>query len=70
MANRAAMTTSTLTFADDDTLQVARPPRLPRAIPPRRLDEMDLDPPSGPVPAEVLAYFEDAVTRQELRHSR
>jgi hypothetical protein len=63
------MTTSTLAFADDDTLQVARPPRLPRAIPPRRLDEMDLDPPSGPVPAEVLAYFESALAREERRHS-
>jgi hypothetical protein len=65
------MTTSAsaLSFADDDTLQVARPPRLPRAIPPRRLDEMDLDPPSGPVPAEVLAYFEAAVEREGLRRS-
>ena len=63
------MTTSAsaISFADDDTLQVARPPRLPHAIPPRRLDEMDLDPPSGPVPAEVLAYFERAVEREGLR---
>jgi hypothetical protein len=68
-ANRGAMTTSTISFADADTLQVARPPRLPRAIPPRRLDEMDLDPPPGPVPAEVLAYFEAAVAREELRGS-
>jgi hypothetical protein len=65
------MTTSATaaSFADDDTLRVARPPRLPRAIPPRRLDEMDLDPPSGPVPAEVLAYFEGAVEREALRRS-
>jgi hypothetical protein len=65
------MTTSAsaISFADDDTLQVARPPRLPRAIPPRRLDEMDLDPPSGPVPSEVLAYFEAAVQREGLRRS-
>jgi hypothetical protein len=64
------MTTSAaaIAFADDDTLQVARPARLPRAIPPRRLDEMDLDPPSGPVPPEVLAYFEAAVTRESLRN--
>jgi hypothetical protein len=61
------MTTSALSTYDDDTLKVARPPRLPLAIPPRRLDEMDLDPPSGPVPAEVLAYFEAAVAREGLR---
>lgn len=61
------MTTSALSAIDDDTLQVARPPRLPQAIAPRRLDEMDLDPPSGPVPAEVLAYFEAAVAREGLR---
>ena len=64
------MTTSSLAFAEDDTLQVARPARLPRAIPPRRLDEMDLDPPSGPVSAEVLAYFEAAVEREGQRRSR
>jgi hypothetical protein len=64
------MTTSSLAFAEDDTLQVARPPRLPRGIPPRRLDEMDLDPPSGPVPAEVLAYFEAAVEREGQRRPR
>lgn len=61
------MTTAAIAFAEDDTLQVARPARLPRAIPPRRLDEMDLDPPSGPVPPEVLAYFEAAVMREGLR---
>jgi hypothetical protein len=64
------MTTSSIAFAEDDTLQVARPPRLPRAIPPRRLDEMDLDPPSGPVPAKVLAYFEAAVEREGQRRPR
>lgn len=63
------MTTNALSIADDDTLQVARPPRLPQPIPPRRLDEMDLDPPSGPVPAEVLAYFEAAVMREGLRQA-
>ena len=68
--NDRPMTTSSLAIADADTLQVARPARLPRAIPPRRLDEMDLDPPSGPVPPEVLAYFEAAVEREGLRSAR
>jgi hypothetical protein len=63
------MTTSTLPGADDDTLQVARPAPRARSGPPRRLDQMDLDPPSGPVPAEVLAYFEAAVEREGLRRS-
>lgn len=61
------MTTSALPTFDDDTLQVARPPRMPQPIAPRRLDEMDLDPPSGPVPAEVLAYFEAALDREAMR---
>ena len=60
------MTTSTLPTADDDTLKVSRA-RSTRTGAPRRLDEMDLDPPSGPVPAEVLAYFEAAVAREGLR---
>ena len=33
----------------------------------RRLDEMDLDPPEGPVPADVIAHFSDAVARQAAR---
>jgi hypothetical protein len=60
------MTTSSLP-ADDDTLRVARPGRPARNGPPRRLHEMDLDPPAGPVPPEVLAYFEAAVLREGLR---
>ena len=63
------MTSSTLSpHPDGDTLQVARPaPADPPA--PRRLDELDLDPPSGPVPAEVLAYFEAAVEREWRRRA-
>lgn len=61
------MTTQTLHHdADGDTLQVTRPAAL--ATGPRRLAEMDLDPPDGPVPADVLAYFERAVARE--RESR
>ena len=59
-------------FAEDDTLQVARPALSPsepdvtaRRSP--RLAEMDLDPPSGPVPSEVLAYFEAALAREGER---
>jgi hypothetical protein len=53
--------------ADDDTQQVSR-----QAVPdstPRRLAEMDLEPPSGPVPADVLAYFEAAVAREGRRRA-
>ena len=62
------MTTHAIPFhADDDTLQVSRP-ALSDATP-RRLSEMDLDPPSGPVPADVLAYFEAAVEREGRRRA-
>lgn len=63
------MTTQTLPHhADDDTLQVARPAGfLGSSGPARRLAEMDLDPPSGPVPADVLAYFERAVAGEARR---
>ena len=65
------MTTHALTLPnDEDTQRVARPVAVDEQLPPRRLDEMDLDPPSGPVPPEVLAYFEAAVTREGLRESR
>jgi hypothetical protein len=61
------MTTQTISHhADDDTLQVSRPASSASA--PRRLAEMDLNPPAGPVPADVLAYFEAAVARE--RHRR
>jgi hypothetical protein len=65
------MTTQTLAHAaDDDTLQVSRPADLRSpAAPPRRLAEMDLDPPPGPVPADVLAYFEQAVAREGRRRA-
>ena len=33
----------------------------------RRLDEMDLDPPEGPVPDDVIARFSEAVARQAAR---
>jgi hypothetical protein len=63
------MTTQTLPHsADDDTQQVARPAGLGGlAGTARRLAEMDLDPPSGPVPADVLAYFERAVAGEARR---
>ncbi len=65
------MTPQTISHtADDDTLQVARPATLNvPAGPPRRLAEMDLDPPSGPVPADVLAYFERALDRERGRRA-
>ena len=67
-ANDRGMTTSAL--ADDDTLRVARPALSTRRTgPTRRLDEMDLNPPSGPVPADVLAYFEAAVDREGQRQA-
>ena len=46
---------------DGDTLRVFREP------PPPRLADMDLRPPAGPVPADVIAYFETAVARQAER---
>jgi hypothetical protein len=63
------MTTQTLPHsADDDTLQVTRPAGLgDPAGRARRLAEMDLDPPSGPVPADVLAYFERAIAGEARR---
>ena len=62
------MTTQTIDLnADSDTLQVNRPAMNVNV--PRRLSEMDLDPPSGPVPAEVLAYFESALEREGRRRA-
>jgi hypothetical protein len=63
------MTTQTIDLnADSDTLQVNRP--VMNSSPSRRrLSEMDLDPPSGPVPAEVLAYFESALEREGRRRA-
>ena len=61
------MTTQTIDLnSDSDTLQVNRPVTNP-GVSRRRLSEMDLDPPSGPVPAEVLAYFEAALEREGRR---
>ncbi|WP_217915016.1 hypothetical protein [Miltoncostaea marina] len=68
---------STHTFldhADGDTLRVSRPAPAPAPAParpasPRRLAEMDLDPPPGPVPADVLAYFERAVENERRRQA-
>lgn len=62
------MTTQTFSHpADDDTQQVSRQAMYDSI--PRRLAEMDLDPPSGPVPADVLAYFERAVEREGRRRA-
>ncbi len=64
------MTTNALTLPnDEDTQRVARPQTAEDLLPPRRLAEMDLDPPSGPVPAEVLAYFERAVDGERRRRA-
>lgn len=61
------MTTQTIDHNDEDTLQVTRPSALER--PTVRLRDMDLDPPSGPVPSDVLAYFEAAVEREGRRRA-
>lgn len=62
------MTTQTISpHAGDDTLRVPR--SAPSGSSPRRLNEMDLDPPSGPVPADVLAYFEAALEREGRRRA-
>ena len=69
------MSTHTLIdHADGDTLRVSRPAPAQPAAPARRaasrrLAEMDLDPPAGPVPADVLAYFERAVEGERRRHA-
>jgi len=64
------MTTHALTLPnDEDTQRVARPVAADEQFPPRRLAEMDLDPPSGPVPADVLAYFERAVDGERRRRA-
>jgi hypothetical protein len=61
------MSTQTIDHNDEDTLQVTRPAALER--PTVRLRDMDLDPPSGPVPSDVLAYFEAAVEREGRRRA-
>ncbi|MGE0026386.1 MAG: hypothetical protein AB7O78_11450 [Thermoleophilia bacterium] len=68
------MTTTALTLPnDEDTQRVARPlpadDQADERLAPRRLAEMDLDPPSGPVPADVLAYFERAVDGERRRQA-
>ena len=65
------MTTHALALPnDEDTQQVARPEAADeRPSGARRLAEMDLDPPTGPVPAEVLAYFEQALDRERGRRA-
>ena len=57
---------------DEDTQRVARPATAAPAgpLPRSRLDQMDLDPPDGPVPEEVLTYFELAVAREAARERR
>ena len=62
--------TTTLTLPnDEDTQRVARPMPVGPAPAPRRLAEMALEPPSGPVPADVLAYFERAVDGERRRNA-
>ena len=64
------MTTHALTLPnDEDTQRVARPLAAEEPLAPRRLAEMGLDPPSGPVPADVLAYFERAVDGERRRRA-
>lgn len=72
------MTTHALTHSDEDTMRVARPvpsyrTAVPRSEPLRprrpRLGDLDLDPPAGPVPGDVLAYFEAALARQNEREA-
>lgn len=65
------MTTHALTLPnDEDTQRVARPPAIDdESFRSPRLADMDLDPPSGPVPAEVLAYFERAVAGERRRRA-
>lgn len=75
MANHVPMSTHAIDLTNEDTMRVARqaaprPRFVPAPPPPRRLADMDLDPPEGPVPADVLAYFEDAVDRERRRASR
>lgn len=54
-------------LADDDTMRVVRPPAPQN--PSGRLSQMDLEPPAGPVPASVLAYFEAALDREDRRRA-
>lgn len=64
------MTTHAFTLPnDEDTQRVARPVAADERPQARRLAEMDLDPPTGPVPAEVLAYFEQALDRERGRRA-
>jgi hypothetical protein len=55
------MSTGLAVHPDEDTQRVRRPPRL---------RELDLEPPPGPVPADVVAYFEAALARQAERERR
>lgn len=65
------MSTHAYRLTDEDTQPVARPAPLIVAerfrAPARRLADMDLDPPEGPVPADVIAYFEAANDRERER---
>ena len=66
------MTTHAISLpGDEDTQQVARPATVADERPSAalRLDQMDLDPPTGPVPADVLAYFERALARESSRRA-
>jgi hypothetical protein len=65
------MSTNAAAISDEDTQAVPRP--APRIVaerfraPARRLADMDLDPPEGRVPSEVIAYFEAALDRERAR---
>ena len=70
------MTTDTFAIvasaeADADTMRTRRPVQAAPAREPRRsnprLTDMDLDPPEGPVPPEVIAWFAEAVERRDAR---
>lgn len=56
------MSTSSATYDEQDTQRVPR-----HELPRPRLDDLDLDPPEGPVPAEVIARFEAALAREAAR---
>lgn len=65
------MSTHAFALTDEDTRSVSRPAEIAprRSNPPfTRLADMDLDPPAGPVPAGVIAYFEAALERERRRN--
>ena len=61
-------------FGESETLRASRShsPAIAAAQrrPTRRLEDMDLEPPEGPVPDDVIAHFTDAVRREAEREAR